>query len=313
MRSTNLESKQHMKYVTSLSSMGGEVLLDGAGPFVPPDRGNFAYFIMMFQGLANLFPWNAFITASAYFSSRFCGTVYGSSFEAYFSFAATAFQTIGLALSVVYQERFSLHSRIIYPLLLYGFIFALTTLLVLAKDFNGDPLFWVTMVSMTLSGMCGAVLSGGLFSMSAVFPPSYTAALMTGQALAGVVVSVADMLTSLAGKQPDSFCATDDTSSESSSSSSSSSSSPACSYDVNYSALVYFLIATLVLLTSAGLQYLMMKLPFTEFYMRRQGWNWMSSELSERISVAYQAVTTNGGDTGKLLDPLLSYFLPTSA
>jgi hypothetical protein len=44
-----------------------------------------------------------------------------------------------------------------------------------------------------------------------------------------------------------------------------------------------------------------------------QGWNWMSSELSERISVAYQAVTTNGGDTGKLLDPLLSYFLPTSA
>ena len=297
--------KRVMKLV---GAVGPDVMLaDGAGPFVPTDTGNFVYMIMLFQGLANLFPWNAFITASAYFSSRFCGTPYGTSFEAYFSFAATAFQTVGLALSVVYQERFSLHFRIIYPLLLYGVIFALTTLLVLAKDFNGDPLFWVTMVSMTLSGMCGAVLSGGLFSMSAVFPSSYTAALMTGQALAGVVVSVSDLVTSAVGGQPDNFCSDDATSSSSSSSSSSAST---CVYEINYSAFVYFSIATVVLLTSAGLQYVLMKLPFTVFYMRRQGWNWLSSELSERISVAYQSVVTTDKDKDRLLDPLLSYFLP---
>lgn len=311
------EDKQHKKtrYINSVSTAGSsgnlpEVSVLTDAPFIPQDTGNFAYMIVTFQGLANLFPWNAFITASGYFSTRFCGTPYDTSFEAYFSFAATAFQTVGLALSVVYQERFSLHSRIIYPLLMYGVIFAVTTLLVLAKKFDGDPLFWTTIVSVTLSGICGAVLSGGLFSMSAVFPPSYTAALMTGQALAGVVVSSSDMLTSIAGKQPENFCSTAGSGSNSTSTGGSDE-QVSCHYDVNYSAFAYFLIATIVLLTSAALQYLLMKLPFTVYHMRRQGWNWLSSELSERISVAYQAVTTTDKDR-LLLDPLLRYFAPAA-
>jgi len=280
------------------------------GGFIPTDRGNFAYAIMLFQGLANLFPWNAFITASSYFSSRFCGTPFASSFEAYFSFGATAFQTVGLALSVVYQERFTLHSRIIYPLLAYGAIFTLTTLLVLSQNFNGNPFFFVTILAVTLSGVCGAILSGGLFSMSAVFPPAYTAALMTGQAVAGVVVSSSDMITSLLGKQPENFCGESDPSGNSAINSTipATTGDEICSYTVNYSAFAYFLIATVVLFASAALQYLLMKLPFTEFHMRRQGWNWMSSELSERISVAYQTIATGETQKERLLDPLLRYF-----
>jgi hypothetical protein len=37
--------------------------------------------IFFLQGIGQLFPWNAFISASAYFSTRFCGTRYASSFE----------------------------------------------------------------------------------------------------------------------------------------------------------------------------------------------------------------------------------------
>lgn len=280
----------------SASSAGPDNLTPPPDLFVPKDVGGFAYFIMLFQGLANLFPWNTFITASVYFASRFCNTPFANSFEAYFSFFATAFQTLGLALSVVYQERFSLHSRIIYPLLVYSVIFSITTMLVLAADFNGEPLFWVMLLAITLSGICGAFLSGGLFSMSAVFPPSYTAALMTGQALAGVVVSASDLLTSLAGAQPDTFCDSTTTT---------STPTPICEYKVSYSALVYFLIATFVLLLAAGLQYVLMRLPFTEHHMRRVGWDWRSSHLSERISsMAFSPV--HGSEHGALNDPLLN-------
>ena len=239
--------------------------------FIPSDTGSFAYMIMMYQGLANLFPWNAFITAAVYFGTRFCQTPYANSFESYFSFCGTAFQTIGLALSIVYQERFSLHSRIVYPLMLYSLIFSVTTMLVLVPNFNGVPLFWITAVCVTLSGLCGAVLSGGLFSMSAVFPPSYTAALMSGQALAGMVVSVSNLLTSLAGKQPEGFCSND------------KASEALCSYTVDYAAFAYFLIATAILLAAAGLVYVLMKLPFTEHHMHRAGWEWCRSEYIDRI------------------------------
>jgi hypothetical protein len=208
---------------------------------------------------------------------------------------------VGLALSVVYQERFSLHSRIVYPLLVYSAIFLITTLLTLATDFNGSPLFAVTLLAVTLSGICGAVLSGGLFSMSAVFPPSYTAALMTGQALAGVVVSLSDMLTTYAGEQPQDFC------SSSLSGDDGASAPSACAYKTNYSALAYFLIATLVLLVSAMLQYVLMKLPFTVYLMRRQGWDWMSKDHGMRrlshAAVAAASASSSGGIHDRLLDP----------
>ena len=235
------------------------------------DTGNFAYAIMLYLGLANLFPWNAFITAAVYFGTRFCDTPYANSFESYFSFCGTAFQTLGLALSVVYQERFSLHSRIVYPLLVYSLIFSLTTVLVVVPGFNGSPLFWLTSFCVTLTGLCGAVLSGGLFSMSAVFPQSYTAALMSGQALAGMVVSVSDLLTSWAGRQPEGFCGD------------AAAATSVCHYKINVAAFAYFLIATLILLFAALLVYVLMKLPFAVHHMRRADWEWRSSGLSDRI------------------------------
>ena len=46
------------------------------GDFVPKDIGNIAYLICFYLGLGNLLPWNAFITASSYYTDRFCGIQY---------------------------------------------------------------------------------------------------------------------------------------------------------------------------------------------------------------------------------------------
>ena len=130
--------------------------------FVPLDYGYFVYFIFFYEGVGNLFPWNAFITASEYYSERFCGTAFHSSFENYFSLTYTFSQVIGLALSIKYQNRYSIDDKIIWPLFCYSAIFATTTILV-SQDIDAVLLFWLTVFSAFLSGLCGAVLTGGLF------------------------------------------------------------------------------------------------------------------------------------------------------
>lgn len=128
----------------------------------PRDFGAFVYIIFFYQGVGNLFPWNAFITATEYFAQRFCGTVFHSSFENYFSLTFTFSQAIGLALSIKYQNRFSIDDKIIWPLFCYSAIFAVTTILV-SQDVDATLLFWLTLISAFLSGICGAILSAGLF------------------------------------------------------------------------------------------------------------------------------------------------------
>ena len=64
------------------------------------DGSRVAYGIFFWQGMANLFPWNAYITAAGYFVIRFCGSTFADSFENFFSVAFMVSQTILLVLCV---------------------------------------------------------------------------------------------------------------------------------------------------------------------------------------------------------------------
>ena len=222
----------------------------------PVDKHNLAYLIMFYLGLGNLLPWNAFITAAGYFTARFCGTNFVDTFENYFSFSFTIAQTIGLASSIMYQDNMKLSKKIVYPLIFYSIIFGVTTLLV-AITMSGDSLFGVTLLSTALCGLCGATLSAGLFGLGALFPAAYTGALMNGQALAGFLISLASLLTTLGGKNM--ACTDDDGSNDDGS----------CEEDIDYSALAYFIIATFVLISCIFLFIALQKLEFTKYYISR--------------------------------------------
>lgn len=206
------------------------------------------------KGLGNLLPWNAFITAAAYYVMRFCGSHFEDTFENYFSFSFTISQTIGLAISIAYQNRLSMHAKIVYPLLWYSSIFAVTTILV-TITLPANLLFWVTMLSTTLCGLCGATLSSGVFGLAAMFPPSYTVAVMSGNGLAGVLISLSSLITTASTKPIDSCGSNDDLS---------SSTTVDCVEEISFSALAYFIIATLVLLSCAASYIVLQKLPFTQ-------------------------------------------------
>lgn len=210
---------------------------------IPADVGYMVYMIMFYEGVGNLFPWNAFITASNYYGERFCGTSFESNFENFFSLTYTLSQTIGLAFSVIYQNKLSLRTKIIYPLICYSLVFLINTILVGVQDIDPTLLFWITLISACLCGCFGAVLSGGLFGLAAMFPATYTSALMNGQGVAGLTVAVSGLLTSLATSAVDT-CSDDDGADDGD-----------CEQTMDYSALAYFIIATLILV-SCGFAFL---------------------------------------------------------
>jgi len=214
-----------------------------------------AYWIFFWLGLGNLFPWNTFITASYYFAARFCGTAFDESFENYFSVSFTLAQTIGLALTIRYCDGWSFSKKVVYPLGVYSVIFLITTIMVAILSLDPSLFFVLTIMSTTLSGLCGSLMSAGLFSLAAYFPQHFTGALMNGQGLAGLAVSLSSLITSAAGARTD-LCADDGANDDVS-----------CDLDVSYSALAYFAIATFVLISCIGCFIVLMRLPITKYYL----------------------------------------------
>lgn len=224
----------------------------------PQDAGYIVYFCMFYLGVAMLFPWNAFITASGYFETRFCGSSFANDFENYFSFLFTISQTAGLALSVLYQDRLTLHQKVVYPLVIYTILFMLTTILVTVPNIPGESIFYITAVCAGLCGICGAILSSGLYGLGAMLPPIYTGALMNGSGLAGLGVSIASFLTLWIASPPAQFC-------EIKVIKYVSDKSTSCAYTLDFSALTYFLIATLVLITNLFAFLYLSRLPFVRY------------------------------------------------
>lgn len=215
-----------------------------------------AYAIMVLQGLGNLFPWNAFITAAHYFSTRFCGTPFESNFENFFSIATNLSQTIGLLLSIHYLQHYALKNRVFYPLMLCASIMVLITILV-TIDINPVLLFVVALVSCCVVGLSTAVAGGGLFGLGGLLPPEYTGALMTGQTTGGFAVSLASLFTIWLGPGND-ICTDDDGDDDD---------SEECEFSIDYSALAFFCIACVVLGACILSLLALVSLPFTRYVL----------------------------------------------
>lgn len=211
---------------------------------------NMAYTIMVLQGLGNLFPWHAFITAAHYFSMRFCGSPFESNFENFFSVGTNLSQAIGLILSIFYLQQYPIKHRVLLPLLLCTGIMVLTTILV-TSSISADPLFIIALISCCFIGVACAVSGGGLFGLGGILPPQFTGAIMTGQATGGFSVSIASLLTIWLGPGND-ICTDDDANDDSN-----------CEESIDYSALAFFCISCVVLGACIASFLALISLPFT--------------------------------------------------
>ena len=208
-----------------------------------------AYRIFFFLGLGSLFPWNAFITASSYFYSRLCGTTVQNTFENYFSLSFNLFQISGLYLSLRYCTKWPQQRKVVIPLAIYSSLFAICCLMVFL-GMDAMLFFEITLLCVSLCGLCGSLLSAGLFGCAAQFPVKYTGALMNGQGISALIVCLANVISLTADSPPD-ICNDDDNSSSCGDNS------------FSYSALAYFLVATTILVLNIFAFFILRRLPIS--------------------------------------------------
>ncbi|GBG28812.1 Equilibrative nucleoside transporter 1 [Hondaea fermentalgiana] len=157
------------------------------------------------MGVGSLFPWNAFITESSYFSRRFQGTSYVSTFESGFGVAYNLSNVLSLLLLLLVQKYMTERMLIVAPFVGTGIVFCATALLTLV-DISVDALFYATTATVLLAGIMAAPMISGVAGLAARFRKSCASAFFSGQAFGGVVASVSSLVTSGVAPQPSDFC-----------------------------------------------------------------------------------------------------------
>ena len=157
------------------------------------------YIVFFLQGVGMLFPWNVFITAAQYFHVRLKGTAFQDNFENVFSFSYSFSNLIFMTVAVrwAHLPLFNMRSTVVVPQIVTAVIFAATTALVLDDAIPGSMLFVVTACFVLVTGVTAALIQAGIFGLAGRFPSVYTQAVMSGQGVAGMTVSIISLITAL--------------------------------------------------------------------------------------------------------------------
>uniref|UniRef100_A0A3Q3G307 Solute carrier family 29 member 1a n=1 Tax=Labrus bergylta TaxID=56723 RepID=A0A3Q3G307_9LABR len=172
----------------------------------PRDKYNAVWIIFFILGLGTLLPWNFFMTATMYFTSRLKDSpstdlssnqtlnrtletgdtrnVLEAKFNNVMTLCAMVPLLIFTCLNSFIHQRIPQKLRISGSLTVILVVFLLTAVLV---KVNVAPLafFTLTMIKIVCINSFGAILQGSLFGLAGILPASYTTPIMSGQGLAG--------------------------------------------------------------------------------------------------------------------------------
>ncbi|XP_053291804.1 equilibrative nucleoside transporter 1 isoform X2 [Pleuronectes platessa] len=171
----------------------------------PRDKYNAVWIIFFILGLGTLLPWNFFMTATMYFTSRLkdpptdlstnvtanstmegvdTRNVLESKFNNVMTLCAMVPLLIFTCLNSFIHQRIPQKLRISGSLTVILVVFLLTAVFV-KVDMTPMTFFTVTMIKIICINSFGAVLQGSLFGLAGLLPASYTTPIMSGQGLAG--------------------------------------------------------------------------------------------------------------------------------
>jgi len=156
----------------------------------PDDRFMLVYLIMVLIGAGLLYPYNTLITASDYFDSKFGAD---RQTEYYITMVLTYPFILMFLVMLRYGAQLSFSIRIITAFTLQGVALAMVPVFVETQD--ADTGFWIVIAITFVIGLGTAVLQSSIYGFTSLLPSVYSQAMMAGQAIAGVSVSITRIIT----------------------------------------------------------------------------------------------------------------------
>ncbi|XP_041740323.2 equilibrative nucleoside transporter 1-like [Coregonus clupeaformis] len=247
----------------------------------PKDKNNGVWLIFFMLGLGTLLPWNFFMTATMYFTSRLSdpsqmgtnlsGNGTGgegdnrSLLEAKFNNVMTLCAMVPLlvftCLNSVLHQRIPQKFRIMGSLAVILVVFLLTAILV-KIEMAPLPFFTLTMIKIVIINSFGAILQGSLFGMAGLMPAKYTTPIMSGQGLAGTFAAFSMICAIASGSE------------------------------INDAAFGYFITACAVILLAIISYVVLPKLEFYQYYKSQSG-NRVSDEENKLDLLKKENATEN--------------------
>ncbi|XP_014357442.2 equilibrative nucleoside transporter 3 [Papilio machaon] len=232
----------------------------------PTDRYRLVYILFYLFGITSLVPWNFLITANDYWMYKFRDvtpnnvtmfvrkTQFQAEFTSYLNVATAIPNLIFLVLNSLYGHLVPLKTRLQGSLVVVTLTFLFTTALVqVDSDEWQSTFFIITIVTVVIMTAASAVFTGGIVGIASKFSKEYMAAVVAGQSLGGIIAAIAQII-SLAFKI-----------------------SPL------HSALIYFIIADIVVIISMISYALLYKIDFFTYHILRG--NGMASNRHRDVSI----------------------------
>lgn len=217
----------------------------------PRDRYRIVYFLFLLFGVTSLVPYNFLITANDYWMFKFRDvhphnltappprkTQFQAEFTSYLNVATAVPNLLFLIANSMYGHLASVKSRLQGAMIVVTLALIVTTALVqVDTDEWQNGFFILTMISVVVMTAASAIFIGGLVGIASRFPQEYMAAVVSGQSLGGIIAAIAQII-SLAFK-----------------------------ISPQHSALIYFIIADVMVITSLVSFVTMYRFDFFAYYM----------------------------------------------
>jgi len=199
---------------------------------VPEDKNNIAYNLMILFGIASLLPWNAVLTSLDFFE----GKMHEYHPASVFGFAVNGLLIFTSIWTMIYGNKYPFVWRISGGYLVIAVLMIVLPLITNALTSGGA--FAADISILLIFGVFGGIVQSSTFALSGMLPPKYMGAVMFGQGISGIALNLCRAICLLAIPN-NSFLG----------------------------ALVYFILAALILVVCSFAHYRFQQFPFVKYYI----------------------------------------------